>query len=186
MNPIQNSTIQACSALVTQANLHCDLTGLNDVAAVHGTGTPLGDPIEIGAAAASLMGSPDRRQPLFLSAAKSIIGHAEPAAGAVGLLSLISTLASHQRQPILHLRTLNPLVASAMGAVSGASRFGVAIARGISAVPTSSAVTLGTCHIAVVLPTRASTVSRRSVVSSNRVLRHSIGRIHLILYSQNS
>ena len=49
---------------------------------MHGTGTSLGDPIEVGALAAALV---DRRQggaPLVLMAAKSWSGHAEPGAGA--------------------------------------------------------------------------------------------------------
>ena len=50
---------------------------------MHGTGTPLGDPIEVGAAAAAL-GTDSRT--LHLSAAKSPIGHAEPAAGMVGIV----------------------------------------------------------------------------------------------------
>ena len=44
-----------------------------------GAGTPLGDPIEMGAAANALPGS---SVPLRFSAAKSRVGHAEPAAGA--------------------------------------------------------------------------------------------------------
>lgn len=49
---------------------------------LHGTGTPLGDPIEVGALAAVLAGSTARTAPLLLAAAKSHLGHAEPAAGA--------------------------------------------------------------------------------------------------------
>ena len=52
---------------------------------MHGTGTPLGDPIEVGAVLAVVRG---RGQPVALSAAKSHVGHAEPAAGAVGLLQV--------------------------------------------------------------------------------------------------
>ena len=50
-------------------------------------GTALGDPIEVGAALA-VFGTkqPARQQPLELSAAKTTVGHAEPAAGAVGTL----------------------------------------------------------------------------------------------------
>ena len=50
---------------------------------MHGTGTPLGDPIEVGAAAA-IFGS-GRQTPLCLGAAKSVLGHTEPAAGATGM-----------------------------------------------------------------------------------------------------
>ena len=52
---------------------------------MHGTGTPLGDPIEVGAALAVLRGS---AHPVALTAAKSTAGHAEPAAGAVSLLQV--------------------------------------------------------------------------------------------------
>lgn len=62
---------------------------------MHGTGTSLGDPIEMGAAMPVLMcGSKQggncgsRDTPLLLSAAKSQLGHAEPAAGGVGLMRL--------------------------------------------------------------------------------------------------
>ena len=52
---------------------------------MHGTGTPLGDPIEVGAALAVLRGS---EHAVALTAAKSLVGHAEPAAGAVSLLQV--------------------------------------------------------------------------------------------------
>ena len=51
---------------------------------MHGTGTPLGDPIEVGAAAAVLVEGPpgsSRQGPLMLASSKSWCGHAEPAAG---------------------------------------------------------------------------------------------------------
>ena len=53
---------------------------------MHGTGTPLGDPIEVGAAVAVFL-SPSsaaaggRSLPFTLTAIKSEVGHAEPAAG---------------------------------------------------------------------------------------------------------
>ena len=72
---------------------------------MHGTGTALGDPIEIGAAASVLLPSSAsssssrngqqqqqqqqrqqrRRRPLALAAAKARLGHSEPVAGAAGL-----------------------------------------------------------------------------------------------------
>ena len=51
---------------------------------MHGTGTPLGDPIEVGAAVA-VFGAQPGRAPLCLGAAKSLLGHTEPAAGATGM-----------------------------------------------------------------------------------------------------
>lgn len=53
---------------------------------LHGTGTPLGDPIELGAVQAVLMGSSQRVVPLQVAAAKSWIGHTEAASGVMGLL----------------------------------------------------------------------------------------------------
>lgn len=53
---------------------------------LHGTGTPLGDPIELGAAQAVLMGNSQREQPIQIAAAKSWIGHTEAASGVMGLL----------------------------------------------------------------------------------------------------
>ena len=57
---------------------------------MHGTGTPLGDPIEIGAAFAVHR---FRATPLRLSASKSRVGHAETAAGGISLIQvgLLST-----------------------------------------------------------------------------------------------
>ena len=59
---------------------------------MHGTGTPLGDPIEVGAAAAVFGGpswpsggGPEPSQALCLGAAKSTLGHTEPAAGATAI-----------------------------------------------------------------------------------------------------
>ena len=57
---------------------------------LHGTGTPLGDPIEMGAANAVLVdiqrgNNGGRLIPLAASTAKSMIGHTEAAAGVMGL-----------------------------------------------------------------------------------------------------
>jgi acyl transferase domain-containing protein/acyl carrier protein len=76
---------------------------------MHGTGTALGDPIEVGAALAVLRRG---EVPLRFSATKSRMGHAEPVAGAVGLASALAALESSRAVPSLHLRHLNPLVAS--------------------------------------------------------------------------
>ena len=58
----------------------------------HGTGTPLGDPIEMRALAAVLAG-PDRSgEPLRVGSVKTVIGHAEAAAGVAGVIKTVQML----------------------------------------------------------------------------------------------
>merc|ERR1740130_1644836 len=49
----------------------------------HGTGTALGDPIEVGSLTGCMEG---RRIPLYISSSKSNMGHLEAAAGLCGLM----------------------------------------------------------------------------------------------------
>ncbi len=70
----------------------------------HGTGTALGDPIEIEALSRALGSGP----PCLLSAVKTNIGHLEAAAGVAGLIKLTWAL-HHQTIPgLLHFSKLNP------------------------------------------------------------------------------
>jgi acyl transferase domain-containing protein/NADPH:quinone reductase-like Zn-dependent oxidoreductase/acyl carrier protein len=71
----------------------------------HGTGTPLGDPIEID----GLKGAYGD-QPLRLGSVKSVVGHLEPAAGAVGMLKTLLVLKHGLVPPTLHLEQLNPRI----------------------------------------------------------------------------
>ena len=73
---------------------------------LHGTGTPLGDPIEVGALAAVLAAarsSSATGQPVVLAAGKTSMGHTEPAAGLVGTAHAAQALGAALLQPILHL-----------------------------------------------------------------------------------
>lgn len=83
---------------------------------LHGTGTPLGDPIEVGAVLAVLRGGV---RPLCLSAAKTRMGHSEPVSGAVGVLHMATMLSGNASSAILHLRQLNPMVTPLLGMVEG-------------------------------------------------------------------
>lgn len=84
-----------------------------------------GDPIEVGALAEVFLPSPaaaNTSDLLSLSSSKSWYGHVEPGAGMVGIAH--SLLASQQQVqlPIMHLRAVNPLVASMLEAsAAGAS-----------------------------------------------------------------
>lgn len=80
-------------------------------------GTALGDPIEVGAALAVFSAGKQqqqRRAPLELSAAKSTLGHAEPASGAAGMLRAIFRLHSGTAVGIMHLSAVNPYIAGSL------------------------------------------------------------------------
>lgn len=73
----------------------------------HGTGTTLGDPIEVGALGA-VFGDRPTNSPLRLGAVKTHIGHLEAAAGIAGLIKAVLAL-QHQTIPAnLHFQTPNP------------------------------------------------------------------------------
>ena len=113
-----------------------------DYLEAHGTGTPLGDPIEVRAAGRVYGVGRDPARPLRIGSVKTNLGHMEAAAGVGGLAKLVlmlrhGTIAAH-----LHLHELNPhivaeglpvsfptaaesWVASASGRIGAVSSFGL-------------------------------------------------------------
>ena len=81
-----------------------------DYVETHGTGTSLGDPIEVGALSAVYGDSRPKSDPLYIGSVKTNIGHAEGAAGIAGLMKLVLSLQSRQIPPHLNLKTLNPYI----------------------------------------------------------------------------
>ena len=79
----------------------------------HGTGTALGDPIEAGSLAGALL-SRLGVVPMALGSGKANVGHAEPAAGATGLLKLLVQLRAGECAPNAQLTLVNPHVRSAL------------------------------------------------------------------------
>jgi acyl transferase domain-containing protein len=102
--PAQQAVVRA--ALAQAALAPADI----DFVETHGTGTSLGDPIEVQALAAVLGAGRDPARPLRLGAIKSNIGHAELAAGVAGFAKAVLALEHAQIPPNLHLRTPNPHV----------------------------------------------------------------------------
>ncbi|MBL1261542.1 MAG: SDR family NAD(P)-dependent oxidoreductase [Thiotrichaceae bacterium] len=80
-----------------------------DYVETHGTGTPLGDPIEVNALKAVLdVGDGAPSKPCWLGAVKSKIGHLESAAGIASLIKTTLIL-QHKKIPAnLHFNVLNP------------------------------------------------------------------------------
>ena len=75
----------------------------------HGTGTPLGDPIEIeGLRQAFAISDEDRPGPCYLGSVKSNIGHLETAAGMAGLIKTILCLKHRAIPATLHFSSPNP------------------------------------------------------------------------------
>jgi acyl transferase domain-containing protein/acyl carrier protein len=132
----QESVIRAALA---SAGVQPSQVGLVET---HGTGTVLGDPIEVEALARVFGPGRPPRQPLVLGAVKTNLGHLEAAAGIAGLLKAAECLRHGEVPANLHLRAPNPhLALSALpallptrrtplppaegGRVAGVSAFGV-------------------------------------------------------------
>ena len=73
-----------------------------------GTGTPLGDVIEVRALGAVLKQDRSPLQPLFLASVKTNIGHTETASGLASLIKVVLALRHQTLPPHLHLQQLNP------------------------------------------------------------------------------
>ncbi|MEZ4240534.1 MAG: amino acid adenylation domain-containing protein [Myxococcota bacterium] len=73
----------------------------------HGTGTSLGDPIEIAALSAEY--ARDGAQGCLLGAVKANIGHVDAASGIAGLVVTVRALSEGIAPPVAHFRRANPL-----------------------------------------------------------------------------
>ncbi|WP_018602684.1 type I polyketide synthase [Mycobacterium sp. 155] len=79
-----------------------------DYLEAHGTGTPLGDPIEVQAAAAAYGASRDADRPLLMGSVKTNIGHTESASGAAGLIKVVLSLQNDVLPQSLHFENPSP------------------------------------------------------------------------------
>jgi acyl transferase domain-containing protein/NADPH:quinone reductase-like Zn-dependent oxidoreductase/acyl carrier protein len=95
--------------LIEAALARAGLTGGDvDYLEAHGTGTPLGDPIEVQAAAAAYGASRDADRPLLMGSVKTNIGHTESASGAAGLIKVVLSLQHEVLPQSLHFETPSP------------------------------------------------------------------------------
>ena len=76
----------------------------------HGTGTSLGDPIELKAIDQVFSETTADRQFCAIGSVKTNIGHLEPAAGVAGLIKVALMLEAGQIPPTLHLDAPNPQI----------------------------------------------------------------------------
>ncbi|MBP2703751.1 polyketide synthase [Microbispora sp. RL4-1S] len=79
----------------------------------HGTGTPLGDPIEMAAITAALRPGPDGGagdRTLYVGSVKANVGHTESAAGVLGLIKALLCLERRVIPPQAGFAVLNPRI----------------------------------------------------------------------------
>jgi acyl transferase domain-containing protein/acyl carrier protein len=69
----------------------------------HGTGTSLGDPIELGALASVF-----KEHSMYIGSVKTNFGHLEAAAGIAGLMKVVLALQHHEIPPHLHFKEPTP------------------------------------------------------------------------------
>lgn len=79
-------------------------------AEAHGTGTPVGDPIEAKAIGTVLREGRNGGADCMLGSIKTNIGHTEAAAGVAGLIKTALVLEHRQVPPHLHLNRINPAI----------------------------------------------------------------------------
>jgi acyl transferase domain-containing protein len=99
--PSQQEVILAsCRQAVVQAHHF-------EICECHGTGTALGDPIEVGALI-QVLGAAQPDHTFNLASAKTNVGHLEMAAGSLGIIKAILLLSKAGVPPNQHLRRNNP------------------------------------------------------------------------------
>ncbi len=78
-------------------------------AEAHGTGTSVGDPIEVNAIG-TVFGGSERMSPLLIGSSKTNLGHLEPAAGIAGLIKTALALSHGTLPPTVGFETPNPKI----------------------------------------------------------------------------
>jgi acyl transferase domain-containing protein/NADPH:quinone reductase-like Zn-dependent oxidoreductase/short-subunit dehydrogenase/acyl carrier protein len=112
-----SSGLSVPNGLAQEAVIRAALRNANvDPAAVsyvetHGTGTSLGDPIEVDALARVFQHAQVRQTPVALGSVKTNIGHLEAAAGIAGVLKVVLMLQHRTIVPHLHLQNPSPHIA---------------------------------------------------------------------------
>jgi len=91
-------------AALTQAGLTADRVSYIEA---HGTGTPLGDPIET-QALAELFRRRGGEPPLYIASVKANIGHTETVSGIAGIIKVVLMMQHGLIPAQLHLQSLNP------------------------------------------------------------------------------
>ncbi|KUI61467.1 Lovastatin diketide synthase LovF [Cytospora mali] len=93
-----------------KAGLNPDDTAVFEV---HGTGTPVGDPIEVRAVSRAMNDTRSKAKPLLLTAIKPNIGHSEAASGIFAIIKAALMVETGLLPGIAGLKTINPNITEA-------------------------------------------------------------------------
>lgn len=74
----------------------------------HGTGTPVGDPLEVEAVGRVFADERSAESPLLIGSIKTNIGHCEASSGLAGIIKSMLSIEHATIPPIRELRKLNP------------------------------------------------------------------------------
>jgi acyl transferase domain-containing protein len=98
-----------CEALAMSLALERAEVHPNEVSYVetHGTGTPVGDPLEV-AAVTKAYSTKDRIDLLTIGSVKTNIGHTESVSGLAGIIKTLLSLKNEMIPPHLNFKTLSP------------------------------------------------------------------------------
>ncbi|EED13647.1 polyketide synthase, putative [Talaromyces stipitatus ATCC 10500] len=108
---ISHPSAEGQEAVIRQAykaagGLHPDLTGY---AECHGTGTPVGDPIEV--SAIGRVFSPGRKDnPLLIGSIKPNLGHSEAASAMSQIMKAVLAMEHGEIPPTIHIKNFNPAI----------------------------------------------------------------------------
>ncbi len=100
---------QAEVIAIAQADANVPVESIRYIEA-HGTGTPVGDPIEFDALKKVFERKTNRKQFCYIGSIKGNIGHPTNAAGIVGLIKTALVLHHELIPPTLHFKTPNPRI----------------------------------------------------------------------------
>jgi polyketide synthase PksN len=105
-------TVPSPSAQSRVIDIACQRAGIHprsiSYIEAHGTGTALGDPIEVAGLTKAYTQFTSERQFCAIGSVKSNIGHSESAAGIAGLTKVLMQLKHKQLAPTLNVETVNP------------------------------------------------------------------------------
>lgn len=105
--PNKQAQVQVITKALDSAGLSADDI---DFIEAHGTGTLLGDPIEINALKEVFAQRNVNIDPIFINSVKSFIGHLEAAAGVAGIIRVLESFKHHQLTALPIHGSINPKI----------------------------------------------------------------------------